>query len=101
VLLAKDMTGYKNLMKIVSIGFTEGYYYKPRIDIEVLERYNEGIIAMSACLSGDVPRALLNNDYEKAKETALKLSTIFGEDNFYLELQSNGIESRICLTSSY
>ncbi len=94
VLLAKDMTGYKNLMKIVSIGFTEGYYYKPRIDIEVLERYNEGIIAMSACLSGDVPRALLNNDYEKAKETALKLSTIFGEDNFYLELQSNGIEEQ-------
>ncbi len=94
VLLAKDMTGYKNLMKIVSIGFTEGYYYKPRIDIEVLERYNEGIIAMSACLSGDVPRALLNNDYEKAKETALKLSTIFGKDNFYLELQSNGIEEQ-------
>ncbi len=94
VLLAKDMAGYKNLMKIVSIGFTEGYYYKPRIDFDVLERHSEGIIALSACLSGDVPRALLNNDYESARETALKLSSIFGKDNFYLELQSNGIEEQ-------
>lgn len=94
VLLAKDMTGYKNLMKIVSIGFTEGYYYKPRIDMDVLERHSEGIIAMSACLSGDIPRAILNGDYAKARETALKLNSIFGEDNFYLELQSNGIEEQ-------
>lgn len=94
VLLARDMTGYKNLMKIVSIGFTEGYYYKPRIDFEVLEKYSEGIIALSACLSGDVPKALLRNDYEKAKETALRLNSIFGQDNFYLELQINGIEEQ-------
>ncbi len=99
VLLAKDMTGYKNLMKIVSIGFTEGYYYKPRIDMEVLERYNEGIIALSACLSGDVAKAILNNDYEKARTIAIKLNNIFGRDNFYLELQSNGIEEQNLVNS--
>jgi len=68
VLLAKNNTGYKNLMKIVSIGFTEGFYYKPRVD----KKYSEGLIAMSACLSGDIPKAILNNNYEKAKELALK-----------------------------
>ncbi|HOM03091.1 MAG TPA: DNA polymerase III subunit alpha [Acetivibrio sp.] len=94
VLLAKNNTGYKNLMKIVSIGFTEGFYYKPRVDMEVLERYSEGLIAMSACLSGDIPKAILNNDYEKAKELALKFNSIFGQDNFYLELQINGIEEQ-------
>lgn len=94
VLLAKNMTGYKNLMKIVSIGFTEGFYYKPRIDMEVLERYSEGLIALSACLSGDVPKALLRNDYERARNTALKLNEIFGNGNFYLELQINGIEEQ-------
>lgn len=94
VLLAKDMTGYKNLMKIVSIGFTEGFYYKPRVDFETLETYSEGIIALSACLSGDVPKALLQNDYERAKNTALRLHSIFGQDNFYLELQINGIEEQ-------
>lgn len=94
VLLARDMTGYKNLMKIVSAGFTEGFYYKPRVDMELLERYSEGLIALSACLSGDVPKALLHNDYEKAKALALKLNTIFGQDNFYLELQINSIEEQ-------
>nr|WP_051411177.1 DNA polymerase III subunit alpha [Acetivibrio clariflavus] len=94
VLLAKNNQGYKNLMKIVSIGFTEGFYYRPRIDFEVLERYSEGLIALSACLSGDVPKALLNNDFEKAKEIAQKYSGIFGKDNFYLEIQSNGIEEQ-------
>jgi len=94
VLLAKNNHGYKNLMKIVSIGFTEGFYYRPRIDFEVLERYSEGLIALSACLSGDVPKALLNNDFEKAKEIAQKYSGIFGKDNFYLEIQSNGIEEQ-------
>ncbi|MDP4180560.1 MAG: DNA polymerase III subunit alpha [Bacillota bacterium] len=94
VLLARDMEGYKNLMKIVSIGFTEGFYYKPRVDIEVLERYNKGITALSACLSGDVPKAILQNDLERAKRTALKFNSIFGQDNFYLELQSNGIEEQ-------
>jgi len=81
-------------MKIVSIGFTEGFYYKPRVDMEVLEKYSEGLIAMSACLSGDIPKAILNNNYEKAKELALKLNSIFGQDNFYLELQMNGIEEQ-------
>ncbi len=94
VLLAKNNTGYKNLMKIVSIGFTEGFYYKPRVDMEVLERYSEGLIATSACLSGDIPKAILNNNYEKAKELALRLNSIFGQDNFYLELQINGIEEQ-------
>ncbi|MCX7711876.1 MAG: DNA polymerase III subunit alpha [Clostridia bacterium] len=94
VLLAKDMTGYRNLMKIVSIGFTEGFYYKPRIDFEVLERYSEGLIALSACLSGDISKALMNNDYEKAKNLALRFNQIFGKDNFYLELQINGIEEQ-------
>ena len=91
VLLAKNNTGYKNLMKIVSIGFTEGYYYKPRVDFETLEKYSEGIIALSACLSGDIPTALLNNDYDKAVELATRFNNIFGKGNFYLELQYNGI----------
>ncbi len=95
VLLAKDMDGYKNLMKIVSIGFTEGFYYKPRVDYEVLEKYSKGLIALSACLSGDVPKAILQDDYEKAKRTALTLNRIFGQNNFYLELQINGIEEQI------
>jgi len=94
ILLAKNNTGYKNLMKIVSAGFTEGFYYKPRIDMEVLERYSEGIIALSACLSGDIPTALLNGDYENAKNIALKFNNIFGQGNFYLELQMNGIEEQ-------
>lgn len=94
VLLAKNQTGYKNLMKIVSLGFTEGFYYKPRVDYQTLERYSEGIIALSACLSGDIPAAILNNDYEKALELANKLNKIFGQDNFYLELQHNGISDQ-------
>lgn len=94
VLLAKNQTGYKNLMKIVSLGFTEGFYYKPRVDYQTLEKYSEGIIALSACLSGDIPAAILNNDYEKAAELARKLNSIFGQDNFYLELQHNGISDQ-------
>ncbi len=94
VLLAKNQTGYKNLMKIVSLGFTEGFYYKPRVDYQTLEKYSEGIIALSACLSGDIPAAILNNDYEKAAELAKRLNTIFGQDNFYLELQHNGISDQ-------
>jgi len=94
VLLAKNQTGYKNLMKIVSLGFTEGFYYKPRVDYQTLEKYSEGIIALSACLSGDIPTAILNNDYEKAAELAIKLNSIFGQDNFYLELQHNGISEQ-------
>ncbi|WP_024833686.1 DNA polymerase III subunit alpha [Ruminiclostridium josui] len=94
VLLAKNQIGYKNLMKIVSLGFTEGYYYKPRVDYETLEKYSEGIIALSACLSGDIPSAILNNDYEKAVELSINLNRIFGQGNFYLELQHNGINDQ-------
>lgn len=94
VLLAKNMEGYKNLMKLVSIGFTEGYYYKPRIDYDVLKEYSNGLIALSACLSGDIPKLILQSDYEGAKETAIKLNEIFGQGNFYLELQINGIEEQ-------
>ncbi|MBQ1401555.1 MAG: DNA polymerase III subunit alpha, partial [Firmicutes bacterium] len=92
ILLAENNTGYKNLMKIVSLGFTRGFYYKPRIDRSVLRQYNEGIIALSACLAGDVQRKLLNNDYEGAKKDALEFREIFGENNFFLELQDQGLE---------
>lgn len=94
VLLASNMQGYKNLMKIVSFGFTEGFYYKPRIDFEVLEAYSGGLIALSACLSGNIPKALLQNDYDTAKKLAGRFNDIFGQDNFFLELQSNGIEEQ-------
>jgi DNA polymerase-3 subunit alpha len=94
VLLAKNNAGYKNLMKLVSVGFTEGFYYKPRVDFEVIEKYSDNLIALSACLSGDIPKALLNNDYSKAKNLALKFNSIFGGGNFYLELQSNGMEDQ-------
>ncbi|NJD04083.1 MAG: DNA polymerase III subunit alpha [Ruminiclostridium sp.] len=94
VLLASDLRGYRNLMKIVSFGFTEGFYYKPRVDYELLEAYSEGLIALSACLSGNVAKALLQNDYDTAKKTAERLNGIFGQDKFFLELQSNGIEEQ-------
>ncbi|MDQ2087646.1 DNA polymerase III subunit alpha [Herbivorax sp. ANBcel31] len=99
VLLSKNNSGYKNLMKVVSIGFTEGFYYKPRIDMEILEKYSQGLIALSGCLSGDIPRALLSNNYEKAKRIALKYKDILEEDSFYLELQSNGIEEQNIVNS--
>ena len=91
VLLAQNDTGYHNLMKIVSRGFTEGFYYKPRVDYEVLEEYKEGLIALSACLAGEVATYIRENNYEKAKNTALRLQDLFGEDNFFLELQDHGI----------
>lgn len=94
VLLAKNNTGYKNLMKIVSAGFLEGFYYKPRIDMEILEKYSDGIIALSACLSGDIPRFIIQGNYDKAKEIAIRYNSIFGEGNFYLEMQMNGIENQ-------
>ncbi|MBR6444072.1 MAG: PHP domain-containing protein, partial [Firmicutes bacterium] len=84
ILLAENNTGYKNLMKIVSLGFTRGFYYKPRIDRNVLREHSEGIIALSACLAGDVQRKLLNDDYEGAKNDALEFRDIFGENNFFL-----------------
>lgn len=91
VLLAKNNQGYQNLMKIVSKGYTEGFYYKPRIDKELLRKHSEGIIALSACLAGDIPARLLSDDYAGAKKEALDLLEIFGEGNFYLELQDQGL----------
>lgn len=91
VLLAENNKGYENLMKIVSIGFTDGYYYRPRVDFETLEKYHEGLIALSACLAGEIPRYLVRGFYEEAKKTALKYRDCFGPGNFFLELQDHGI----------
>lgn len=94
VLLAENNQGYANLMKIVSKGFTEGFYYKPRVDYEVLEEYHEGIIATSACLAGVVAMNLRRGFYEEAKKEALRLLKIFGENNFFLELQDHGMQEQ-------
>ena len=94
VLLAENNTGYSNLMKIVSKGFVEGYYYKPRVDMEVLEKYHEGIIALSACLAGEVQRNLVRGMYEEAKEVAYRYERCFGKGNFFLELQDHGISEQ-------
>ena len=91
VLLAENNTGYANLMKIVSRGFTEGYYYKPRVDMEVLQTYHEGIIALSACLAGEVHRYIVKGLHEEAKKAALKYEACFGKGNFFLEMQDHGI----------
>lgn len=91
VLLAENNTGYQNLMKIVSLGYLEGFYYKPRVDYEVLEKYSQGIIALSACLAGEVSAKLRKGLYEEGKKAALRLQDIFGKGNFYLELQDHGI----------
>lgn len=94
ILLAKNNKGYKNLSKLVSIGFVEGYYYKPRIDLEVLEKYSEGLICLSACLAGSVNQALLNGNVQKAEEIALWHKKVFGED-YYIEVQNNGIKEQV------
>jgi DNA polymerase-3 subunit alpha len=94
ILLAKDAIGYKNLIKIVSLGYLKGFYYKPRIDFSVLDKYNQGIIALSGCLAGNIQRQLLNSNYEGARAEALKLKEIFGEEHFYLELQDHGIKEQ-------
>lgn len=91
VLLAENDTGFHNLMKIVSRGFTEGFYYKPRVDYEILEQYHEGVIALSACLAGIVASNLRKGFYEEAKKEALRLQEVFGENNFFLEIQDHGI----------
>ncbi len=91
VLLAETQEGYHNLMKIVSRGFTEGYYYKPRVDLEVLQQFHKGIISLSACLAGEVQKNLLRGMYEEAKKAAIHYRDIFGEDNFFLELQDHGL----------
>ena len=94
VLLAENNQGYQNLMKIVTRGFTEGYYYRPRVDYEVLEKYHEGLIALSACLAGEIPNKILKDDLEGAKAAALRMRELFGEDNFFLELQDHGIRQQ-------
>ncbi|MCL2513246.1 MAG: DNA polymerase III subunit alpha [Oscillospiraceae bacterium] len=95
VLLCENEKGYGNLIKIVSKAWTEGFYTKPRVDKELLEKYHEGLICLSACLAGEIPQALLNNDYEKARETALWYKNVFGEGNYYLEIQNHGLAEQI------
>ncbi len=94
ILLAENNEGYHNLIKIVSAGFVDGFYYKPRVDFEILEKYHEGIICLSACLAGEVARALMRNQYEEAKEIAVKYRDLFGADNYFLEMQDHGIQEQ-------
>ena len=94
VLLCKDRTGYENLCKLVSEAFIRGFYGKPRVDIELLRQHHEGLIALSACLAGAIPQHLMDEDYASAKAYALTMAEIFGEDNFYLELQDHGIDAQ-------
>lgn len=94
ILLAKNNEGYKNLSKLVSLSYVDGFYYKPRIDKEILEQYHEGLICCSACLAGEVNQAILQNDMEKAKEVAMWFQHLFGED-YYLEIQNNGIAEQV------
>ncbi len=94
VLLAENETGYKNLIKIVSAAYIEGYYYKPRIDFELLEQNKDGLIVLSACLAGEIPKALVDGDYDKAKAVAEKYKALFGADNFFIEIQDHGIEEQ-------
>ena len=94
VLLCKNETGYKNLIKLVSAGFIEGFYSKPRVDKELLEQQHEGLVCLSACLAGEIPQALLAGDYEKAKATALYFNDLFGQGNFYIEIQDHGIDAQ-------
>lgn len=91
LLLAKNITGYHNLMKLTTIGHTEGFYYRPRIDFEVLKKYSEGLICTSACPAGPIATPIINDDLGKAREAAIRLKEIFGED-FYLEIQDHGME---------
>ena len=92
ILLCKNETGYKNLIKLVSSGFLEGFYSKPRVDRELLEQHHEGLICLSACLAGEVPQAILAGDYERAKQIALSYNELFGQGNYYIELQDHGLE---------
>jgi len=94
VLLAENNEGYQNLIKLVSLGFTEGFYYRPRVDVELLKKYNKGLIATSACLGGVVPSIYLSHGYAAAKERALMFNEIYGQGNFFLELQENGMDDQ-------
>ena len=91
ILLCENNTGYQNLIKLVSAGFTEGFYYKPRIDYELLKQHTEGLICLSACLSGDLPKMLLEGRYDDAKAYALQMQELFGRDHYYIELMDHGI----------
>lgn len=97
LLLAKNNEGYKNLVKLDSLAYTEGFYYKPRIDLDFLRQHSEGLIATSACIGGRIPQYLISGDYEKAKEYAITMRDIFGKDDFYIEIQDHGIlEEKMC-----
>lgn len=100
VLLAENNTGYRNLMKLVSAGFTEGFYYRPRIDRELLRKHAEGLIGLSACLGGEIAQAVLQQDLERARDLAVQLDGIFGRGNFFLELQANKIPEQNLLNSA-
>ncbi len=100
ILLAENQTGYRNLMKLVSIGFTDGFYYKPRVDLDLLARHHEGLIALSACLSGPLSRAVLNEGLDQAKALALELDRLFGRGCFFLEIQDNGLADQTRVNSA-
>lgn len=91
ILLAENQTGYKNLIYMVSVGYIDGFYYKPRIDFDLLKEHHEGIIALSACLAGEIPKRLVNGDYEGAKEIAERYISVLGKDNYFIEIQDHGI----------
>ena len=94
VLLCKNMQGYKNLIKLVSIGFIEGFYSRPRVDIDCLRKYSDGLICLSACLAGQIPRLLNDGNFDEAKKVALEYNEIFGQGNYYIEIQDHGIEEQ-------
>ncbi|MHB1453715.1 MAG: DNA polymerase III subunit alpha [Saccharofermentanales bacterium] len=100
ILLARNNTGFRNLMKLDSLAFIEGYYYKPRVDREILEKYSEGLIALSACLGGEIPRLLMDRNPAAAEEAAIYYDRIFGRDNFYLELQNNGVAEQTAVNAA-
>ncbi|MDF2865463.1 MAG: DNA-directed polymerase PolC [Clostridia bacterium] len=100
ILLAMNEIGYKNLVKLVSLSYVEGFYYKPRIDMEILKQYNEGIICLSACLAGDIPRKIVSGDIEGAKNSAKEFLNIFGKERFYLEIQDNGIREQVLVNQN-
>lgn len=91
VLLVKNETGYKNLIKMVSLSYTEGFYFKPRIDCDLLEKYSDGLVCLSACLAGEIPQLLLKREYDEAKSRALWFNSVFGDGNYYLEIQNHGL----------